>query len=216
MHRSTGVTLRVVAVAAALALAGCSAEVSGTATAATHLATSNSGSAQINGGSSAPASESATTGATPLDGASVHWLDTFCTGFADVASYAGPDTAGQSDAEIVQQIVHAYHEMSAAARHAESSLRSLPQPTFPGRQRIVPAALDWFGAVTTVYGQGAATISGTTFSSLGELSAAVNHVESGMNGANTRFGDAIGQVDPSVTDAMRTLPECAALLHSGG
>lgn len=163
-------------------------------------------------GDSSPTGSDAQT----LDGASVDWLTAFCTGFSDVASYAGPDTTGLSNDEIVQKVVHAYDSMSSAAQHAEARLQALPQPTFPGEQRIVPAAIDWFQAVTTVYGHGAETIAGTTFHSLDELSAAIDKVESGMDGANTRFGAAVGEVDPSVTETMRGLPECSVLVNSGG
>lgn len=251
MRRSTGSAHRravvALATAALVALAGCSTTISGTATAATSLAsveqsaqggenssapaeTTDSGTVEtsttdpirpmppmpsISGGSGNSGS-GATGGAQTLDGASINWLTEFCTGFSDVASYAGPDTTGLSDDEIVREVATVYQTMSTAASHAEAGLKALPQPTFPGQQRIVPAALDWFHAVTAVYGQGAKSIAGTTFHSLDELSAAIDKVEGGMDGANERFGEAIGEVDPSVTDAMRGLPECSVLVDSAG
>ncbi len=151
-----------------------------------------------------------------LDPASITWLAGFCTGFSDVASYSGPDTTGMSDSEIVQTIVDAYDSMSAAAASAKTTLQTLPAPTFPGHDKIVPAVLAWFAAVNTVYGRGADTIATTTFTSLDELSAAVNKVEAGMDSANTSFGAAIGTVDPSVTHAMKSLPECSTLINSAG
>lgn len=246
MRRSTRgahhLSVLALATAALVALTGCSTAISGTATAATRLAsTEGSASTTESTSSQAPGSgagETTTTdpirpmppmpsitrgsgdnggsGARTLDGASINWLTEFCVGFADVASYAGPNTDGLSDEEIVQEVAGVYDAMSTAASHAEEELQSLAEPTFPGQQRIVPAALEWFHAVTTVYGHGAQAIATTTFHSLEELSAAIDEVEAGMDSANARFGKAIGDVDPSVTDAMRKLPECSALVDSEG
>lgn len=168
----------------------------------------------ISGGSgSSPSSAGAPQ---TLDAGSVNWLAGFCTGFSDVASYSGPDTTGMTDDEVVQAIVNAYDSMATAAATARSDLKAMPEPTFPGHDKIVPAVLSWFGSVNSVYGQGAQTIASTSFSSMDQLSTAVNKVESGMDSANTSFGQAIGTVDPSVTATMKSLPECASLVGNGG
>lgn len=237
------------AAAALVTLTGCSTAISGTATAATHLAPTAQSSAQPSetsssqvattsestapdtsssepirpmppmpsiGGSSDGSSSVPPSDVQQLDDPSITWLAGFCTGFSDVASYSGPDTSGMSDSEIVQTIVDAYDSMSAAAASAKTTLQTLPAPTFPGHDKIVPAALAWFAAVNSVYGKGADTIATGTFTSLDELSAAVNKVESGMDSANTSFGAAIGTVDPSVTHAMKSLQECSTLINSAG
>ena len=151
------------------------------------------------------------TAASDLDAASVTWIRTFCTGFANVAKHTGPDTTGMSKSDTIRTVVDGYGSMADAATAAVGSLSKVAKPEFPGHEKVAPAVIDWFKSITTVYGQGAKTIANGAYSKPSDLSDAIAGIEAKMSGANDDLGTAIGTIDPSVSATIRSLPECKAL-----
>lgn len=148
---------------------------------------------------------------TDLDAGSVAWLSTFCTGFSGVMQYAAPNTAGMSEAEVIQTIADAYTGMSDAAIGTVDALDALPAPEFPGAATLSPAIHDWLTAVSSVYSDGAHRIETGTYATDQELESEINSIEANMGTANEEVGVAFSQADPSVQDTLQSLPECQAL-----
>ncbi len=226
---STAALITIAAVAA-VALAGCAAAVPGSAQAGSRVATSSTTAnattirtSASDGSRASQAGEStiedtitdetkaedtddpATSSTSGLDPVTESWFVTYCTQATDIASYASPDTTGQTLLEAQATVVDAYSNIAISASTSVGILRATPAPPIAGGDDLQTIAVETFSALSDVYGRGALTILGLTPTSINDLKVAIDAIEAEAT-ASVPTNDA--DVNHDVLDAAKQLPEC--------
>ena len=146
--------------------------------------------------------------AAELDDQSVYFFQTFCTGATTLQEYAQPDTSGQTLPEVQATAIEGYTNLSNSADDTVTQLNQSSPPTIENGQELYDNAVERFTVVREVYAAGAATIEALAAPTEEELRAAIAATEEEVT---ARLPDAVDLPDTAVQDAVRQIPECAAL-----
>jgi hypothetical protein len=133
-----------------------------------------------------------------------------------MAQYVSPDTSGMGKQETIDAVVQAYQHISDSAGQTATKLDAIAAPTFAQGKKLATGLQSWFADLSTVYGDGAATIKDGSYDTPDDHRTAISKVESGAATANTKLSTSVQQVSPQVAAAMLALPSCATFASTLG